>query len=65
MSLCGGRSADKAKDGTEPMNRIADARMVGLTARKNAIYPEQRMQAEQFLKNLEGLADSSTSPATH
>ena len=31
------------------MNRIADARMVGLAARKNAIYPEQRMQAEQFL----------------
>jgi tetratricopeptide (TPR) repeat protein len=47
------------------MNRIADARMVGLAARKNAIYPEQRMQAEQFLKNLEGVADSSTSPATH
>src|SRR5271156_1060513 len=35
------------------MNRIADARMVALAARKNAIYPEQRMQAEQFLKTLE------------
>ena len=41
------------------MNRIADARTVATAARKNAIYPGQRQQAEQFLQSLDTITNSS------
>jgi len=41
------------------MNRIADARTVATAARKNAIYPGQRRQAEQFLQSLDTIGNSA------
>ena len=43
------------------MNRIADARTVATAARKNAIYPGQRRQAEQFLQSLDTISNSANS----
>ena len=41
------------------MNRIADARTVATAARKNAIYPGQRRQAEEFLQSLDTIGNSA------
>jgi len=41
------------------MNRIADARTMATAARKNAIYPGQRRQAEQFLQSLDTISNSA------